>query len=321
MQSKQETESAHMKPKLFCGRSNPRFGKAVADYLGVELGQMTIKTFSDGELWIRYDENIRGEDVFIIQSTNPPDTNMMELLLMLDAAKRASARRVTAVIPYYGYARQDRKDQPRVPISAKLFADLYQAAGADRIVSMDLHSSQIQGYFNIPFDHLYSKKVLVKAIQDMGLENLVLLAPDIGSVPMSRSYAKLLDASLAIIDKRRPGHNVAEVMHLIGEVKDKHVLIMDDMVDTAGTLVAASARARELGALSVNAAVTHGVLSGPAIERIKDSRIDRLLITDTIFISEEKWLSKMMSVSVAPVFGEAIRRINKEKSISVLFDI
>ncbi len=309
-----------MKPKLFCGRSNPAFGKAVAKYLDMELGAMTIKPFSDGELWIRFDENIRGEDVFIIQSTNPPDTNMIELLLMLDAAKRASARRVTAVLPYYGYARQDRKDQPRVPISAKLFADLIQTAGADRVVSMDLHSSQIQGYFNIPFDHLYSKKVLVGAIQDLKLENMVVLAPDIGSVPMSRSYAKLLNSSLAIIDKRRPEHNKAEVMHLIGKVGAKNVLIMDDMIDTAGTMVAAAKKARAMGALSVHAAVTHGVLSGPAIRRLKKAPIDRILVTDSIRIDDKKCFDKLASISVAPVFGEAILRIHQEKSISVLFD-
>jgi len=309
------------KPKLFCGRSNPEFGVAVAKYLEIELGKMTIKPFSDGELWIRFDENIRGEDVFIIQSTNPPDTNILELLLMLDAAKRASARRVTAVVPYYGYARQDRKDQPRVPISAKLFADLIQTAGADRVVSMDLHSSQIQGYFNIPFDHLYSKKVLVGAIQDLKLENMVVLAPDIGSVPMSRSYAKLLDASLAIIDKRRPEHNESEVMHLIGKVGAKNVLIMDDMIDTAGTLVSAARKARAMGAISVNAAVTHGVLSGPAVSRMSEAPIDRILVTDTINIPVEKRLEKLMSISVAEVFGEAIQRIHNEESISVLFDI
>jgi ribose-phosphate pyrophosphokinase len=310
-----------MKPKLFCGRSDPRLGKAVAEYLDMDLGQMTIEPFSDGELWIRFDENIRGEDVFIMQSTNPPDTNMVEMLLMMDAAKRASARRVTAVIPYYGYARQDRKDQPRVPISAKLFADLIQTAGADRVVSMDLHSSQIQGYFNIPFDHLYSKRVLVGAIQDLGLDNLVVLAPDIGSVPMSRSYAKLLNATLAIIDKRRPSHNKAEVMHLIGHVKDKNVLIMDDMIDTAGTITAAAKKAIKKGALSVNAAVTHGVLSGPAIKRLGRAPIERILVTDTINIPEEKQIDKLKFVSVASVFGEAIQRIHEEKSISVLFDI
>jgi len=310
-----------MKPKLFCGRSNPEFGNVVAKYLGIDLGKMTIKPFSDGELWVRFDENIRGEDVFIIQSTNPPDTNMIELLLMLDAAKRASARRVTAVIPYYGYARQDRKDQPRVPISAKLFADLIQTAGADRVVSMDLHSSQIQGYFNIPFDHLYSKKVLVGAIKSLEMDNMVVLAPDIGSVPMSRSYAKLLDASLAIIDKRRPEHNKAEVMHLIGEVEGMNVLIMDDMIDTAGTLVAAAKKARSMGAISVNAAVTHGVLSGPALDRLGQAPIDRILVSDSIDVSMKKQEKKIMTVSVASVFGEAIQRIHNEESISVLFDV
>ena len=310
-----------MKPKLFSGRSNPDFGRAVADYLEQEMGEVTIRSFSDGELWVRFDENIRGEDVFIIQSTNPPDTNMIELLLMLDAAKRASARRVTAVVPYYGYARQDRKDQPRVPISAKLFADLIQTAGADRVVSMDLHSSQIQGYFNIPFDHLYSKRALVSAIKKLKLEKLMVLAPDIGSVPMSRSYAQLLDAKLAIIDKRRPDHNKAEVMNLIGEVKDHNVLIMDDMVDTAGTLTAAAQVAKDRGAHSVHAACTHGVLSGPAVERISSSPIEKLLVTDAIRIDEEKKFDKLEMVSVAPVFGEAIRRIHNEESISVLFSL
>ncbi len=310
-----------MKPKLFCGRANPDFAKSVADYLEQELGEITIRTFSDGELWIRFDENIRGEDVFIIQSTNPPETNIIELLLMMDAAKRASARRVTAVVPYYGYARQDRKDQPRVPISAKLFADLMQAAGADRVVAMDLHSSQIQGYFNIPFDHLYSKRVLVNAIKDLKMDNMVVLAPDIGSVPMSRSYAQLLEASLAIIDKRRPGHNRAKVMHLIGDVKGKNVLIMDDMVDTAGTLAAAAKHAMDKGASSVMAACTHGVLSGPAVERIMTSPIEKILVSDSIRIPEDKNFEKLEKVSVAPVFGEAIRRIHNEESISVLFSL
>jgi ribose-phosphate pyrophosphokinase len=229
-----------MQPKIFSGRANPMLGKAISDFLELESGAITLKDFSDGEIYVRYDENIRGEDVFIIQSLAPPADNFMELLLMMDAAKRASAKRVTAVLPYYGYARQDRKDQPRVPISAKLVADMMVAAGADRVITMDLHSSQIQGYFNIPFDHLYSKKVLVNAIKEMGLENLTVLAPDIGSVPLSRSYAKQLDATLAIIDKRRPEPNRAEVMNLIGEVEGKNVLIMDDMTDTAGTMTNAA---------------------------------------------------------------------------------
>lgn len=310
-----------MHAKLFTGRSNPHLAQRIADYLEMELGEISIKDFSDGELWVRYDENIRGQDVFIIQSTNPPANNIMELLLMLDAAKRASARRVTAVIPYYGYARQDRKDQPRVPISAKLLADMINAAGADRVLTMDLHSAQIQGYFDIPFDHLYSKTALISHLKEKEVtDNLVLLSPDVGSIPLSRSYAKLLNASLAIIDKRRPQANRSEVMHLIGEVEGKNVLIMDDMVDTAGTLVAAARTAMENGALSVMAACTHAVLSGPAIERVQNSPVEKLIVSDTIDIPREKVFEKLEMVSVAPVFGEAILRIHNEESISSLFN-
>lgn len=310
-----------MHAKLFTGRSNPHLAQRIAEYLEMELGEISIKDFSDGELWVRYDENIRGQDVFIIQSTNPPANNIMELLLMLDAAKRASARRVTAVIPYYGYARQDRKDQPRVPISAKLLADMINAAGADRVLTMDLHSAQIQGYFDIPFDHLYSKTALISHLKEKEItENLVLLSPDVGSIPLSRSYAKLLNASLAIIDKRRPQANRSEVMHLIGEVEGKNVLIMDDMVDTAGTLVAAARTAKENGALSVMAACTHAVLSGPAIERVQNSPVEKLIVSDTIQIPREKVFEKLEMVSVASVFGEAILRIHNEESISSLFN-
>ena len=310
-----------MDPKLFTGRSNPHLAQRIAEYLDVEMGDISIKDFSDGELWVRFNENIRGQDVFIIQSTNPPANNIMEMLLMLDAAKRASAQRVTAVIPYYGYARQDRKGQPRVPISAKLLADMINAAGADRALTMDLHSAQIQGYFDIPFDHLYSKTALISHLKEKDFtKNLVLLSPDVGSIPLSRSYAKLLNASLAIIDKRRPQANQAEVMHLIGEVEGKNVLIMDDMVDTAGTLVAAARTAKEQGALGVMAACTHPVLSGPAIERIKNSPVEKLIVTDTIQIPEEKIFEKLEMVSVAPVFGEAIARIHNEESISSLFN-
>lgn len=310
-----------MEAKLFTGRSNPRLAQLIAEYLQMELGDISIKDFSDGELWVRYNENVRGQDVFIIQSTNPPANNIMELLLMLDAAKRASARRVTAVIPYYGYARQDRKDQPRVPISAKLLADMINAAGADRVLTMDLHSAQIQGYFNIPFDHLYSKTALISHLKDMDFaENLVLLSPDVGSIPLSRSYAKLLDASLAIIDKRRPQANQAEVMNLIGDVEGKNVLIMDDMVDTAGTLTAAARTAKGHGALTIRAACTHGVLSGPAIERIKNSPVEKLIVSNTIQIPDTKMIDKIEMVSVASVFGEAIARIHNEESISSLFN-
>ncbi|HCW77000.1 MAG TPA: ribose-phosphate diphosphokinase [Candidatus Marinimicrobia bacterium] len=311
-----------MEAKLFTGRSNPRLAQLIAEYLQTELGDVSIKDFSDGELWVRYNENVRGQDVFIIQSTNPPANNIMELLLMLDAAKRASARRVTAVIPYYGYARQDRKDQPRVPISAKLLADMINAAGADRVLTMDLHSAQIQGYFNIPFDHLYSKAALITYLKaDVSFtDNLVVLSPDVGSIPLSRSYAKILDASLAIIDKRRPQANQAEVMNLIGDVSGKNVLIMDDMVDTAGTLAAAAETAKAHGALVVRAACTHGVLSGPAIERITNAPVEKLIISDTIQIPDSKMIEKLEMVSVAPVFGEAIARIHNEESISSLFN-
>lgn len=311
-----------MEAKLFTGRSNPRLAQLIAEYLQTELGDISIKDFSDGELWVRYNENVRGQDVFIIQSTNPPANNIMELLLMLDAAKRASARRVTAVIPYYGYARQDRKDQPRVPISAKLLADMINAAGADRVLTMDLHSAQIQGYFNIPFDHLYSKAALISHLKDdtSFTDNLVVLSPDVGSIPLSRSYAKILDASLAIIDKRRPQANQAEVMNLIGDVAGKNVLIMDDMVDTAGTLAAAAKTAEAHGALIVRAACTHGVLSGPAIERITNAPVEKLIISDTIQIPDSKMIEKIEMVSVASVFGEAIARIHNEESISSLFN-
>jgi len=311
-----------MEAKLFTGRSNPRLAQLIAEYLQTELGDVSIKDFSDGELWVRYNENVRGQDVFIIQSTNPPANNIMELLLMLDAAKRASARRVTAVIPYYGYARQDRKDQPRVPISAKLLADMINAAGADRVLTMDLHSAQIQGYFNIPFDHLYSKAALITYLKadESFTDNLVVLSPDVGSIPLSRSYAKILDASLAIIDKRRPQANQAEVMNLIGDVSGKNVLIMDDMVDTAGTLAAAAETAKAHGALVVRAACTHGVLSGPAIERITNAPVEKLIISDTIQIPDSKMIEKLEMVSVAPVFGEAIARIHNEESISSLFN-
>ncbi len=307
--------------KLFAGRSSLDLGKAIAAYLNQELGPITIRNFSDGEIYVRYDENIRGEDVFIIQSTQPPAENLVELLLMLDAAKRASARRVTAVIPYYGYARQDRKDQPRVPISAKLVADVIQAAGADRILTMDLHSSQIQGYFNIPFDHLYARRVLIPRLQELKLKNPTVLAPDIGSVPLARSYAKLLGATLAMIDKRRPAPNRAEVMNLIGEVKNREVLIMDDMVDTAGTLVAAAETALEHGARSVMAACTHGVFSGPAVQRLHQAPITKMLVTDTLPMPASKRFPQLEIVSSAPLFGEAIRRIHNEESISILFNL
>jgi len=308
--------------KVFSGSSNRPLVEKICEKLGVKVGPLTIKRFSDGEIWVRFEESIRGKDVYIIQSTNPPAENYMELLLILDAARRASAARITAVLPYYGYARQDRKDQPRVPISARLFMDLLVKAGADRIMAMDLHSTQIQGYVDVPFDHLYSRPALLEhclSLNEDTSSDLVIVAPDMGSVHRTRSYAGVLNRSLAIIDKRRTSHNQSEVMHLIGEVKGKRALIVDDMCDTAGTLVAGARRLKDLGALDIYAMFTHPVLSGDAIERIKDSPIDRVITTDTIYLPEEKRIPKIEVVSVADIFAEAIQRTNNEDSISVLF--
>ena len=307
--------------KIFAGRSNPVLAREISDYLDLPLGGLTIKTFSDGELWVKYEENIRGTDVFLIQSTNPPSENLIELLLMIDAAKRASAHRITAVIPYYGYARQDRKEQPRVPISARLMATLITEAGADRVLTMDLHSTQIQGFFDIPFDHLYSKIALLKHLRHQEFDNLTVLAPDVGSIPMARSYAQLLGAHLAIIDKRRPEPNKSEVMHVIGDLADRNVLIIDDLVDTAGTMTTAADVAKEKGAKSVFAMAGHCVMSGPAVKRVMDSPIEQLTVTNTMRIPEEKQIEKLRIISVGEVFGESIQRIHKEESISSLFKV
>ena len=278
--------------KIFSGRSNPTLSQKIVESLGIELGQLNIQNFADGELWIKFEENIRGTDVFIIQSTNSPAENIMELVLIIDAAVRASANTVTAVIPYFGYGRQDRKDNPRVPISSRVMVDLITATGADRIITMDLHSTQIQGFATIPFDHLYSRMVLQAAINNLGLdpETSVVLAPDVGSARMSQAYAKRLGMHFALIDKRRYAPNKAEVMHLIGDLKDKDVLIIDDMIDTAGTIVNAANEAKENGATSVTAIATHALLSVPAIDRINKSNIGKLVVTDTVFIEDEKKL-------------------------------
>lgn len=307
--------------KIFAGRSNPVLAREISDYLDLPLGGLTIKTFSDGELWVKYEENIRGTDVFLIQSTNPPAENMLELLLMIDAAKRASAHRITAVIPYYGYARQDRKEQPRVPISARLMATLITEAGADRVLTMDLHSTQIQGFFDIPFDHLYSKIALLQHLRHQDFYNLTVLAPDVGSIPMARSYAQLLGAHLAIIDKRRPEPNKSEVMHVIGDLNDRDVLIIDDLIDTAGTMTTAADVAKKKGARSVFAMAGHCVMSGPAVKRVMDSPIEQLTVTNTMRIPEEKQIEKLRIISVGEVFGESIQRIHKEESISSLFKV
>ena len=308
--------------KIFSGRSNPVLAQKIADSLGIELGILSIKTFSDGELWIKFEENIRGRDVFIIQPTNSPAENILELVLIIDAAVRASANTVTAVIPYFGYGRQDRKDNPRVPISSRVMVDLMTATGANRIITMDLHSTQIQGFATIPFDHLYSRMVLMDAIKNLGLDpkKSTVLAPDVGSARMSQAYAKRLGMYFALIDKRRYAPNKAEVMHLIGDLKDKDVLIIDDMIDTAGTTVNAANAAKDNGAKSVTAVATHALLSGSAIERIKESAIKKLIVTDTVSIPENKKLDNMEIVSVAQVFGEAIRRVYKGESVSALFE-
>jgi len=309
--------------KIFSGRSNLALAQGIVDVLGMDLGDVTIRTFADGELWVKYEENIRGQDVFIIQSTNEPADNLIELFLLLDAAVRASAQRVTAVIPYFGYGRQDRKDQPRVPISSRVMVDIITTTGADRIISMDLHSTQIQGFASIPFDHLYSRMVLMDTLRklDFSPDNCTVLAPDVGSAAMGQSYARSLGVHFALIDKRRYAPNKAEVSHLIGDLEGKDVLIIDDMIDTAGTTVSAAQAAMDKGAKSVIAVATHGVLSDPAIARLKEAPIKELIITDTISLKKEKQLPKMKIVSVANVFGEAIKRIHNGESVSALFDL
>ena len=308
--------------KIFSGRSNPELAKKIAISADCQLGDISIKTFSDGEIWVKYEENVRGQDVFIIQSTNGPSENIIELALMTDAAVRASASTVNIIMPYFGYGRQDRKDQPRVPISSRVMIDIFTSMGADRIVTMDLHSTQIQGFAKIPFDHLYSRMVLMKAISDLGLDpkRSVVLAPDVGSAAISQAYAKRLKMHFALIDKRRFAPNQAKVSHLIGELDNKDVLIIDDMIDTAGTTVGAANAAMKKGAKSVTAIATHGVLSGPAIDRLKSAPIKNLVVTDTIQIPEEKILSNMKIITVADVFGAAINRIHNGESVSALFE-
>jgi len=310
------------KLKIFSGRSNPVLGEVIASFLGRNLGEISIRTFSDGELWVKYEENIRGHDVFIIQSTNGPSENIIELALMIDAAVRASADTVTVVIPYFGYGRQDRKDQPRVPISSRVMIDILTAMGADRIITMDLHSTQIQGFAKIPFDNLYSRSIILDSIaaENFKPENSVVLAPDVGSAKMSQGYAKKLGMHFALIDKRRYAPNQAEVSHLIGDLEGMDVLIIDDMIDTAGTTVNAAEAALNKGAISITAIATHGVLSGPAIKRLSESKIKKIIITDTISIPKEKHIEKMKIVSVGKVFAEAVNRVHNGESVSALFE-
>ena len=310
-----------MSMKLFSGSSNPVLTQEVCEYLGISQGKMTATTFSDGETQIEIHENIRGMDVFILQSTSTPvNDHLMQLLIIMDALKRASAKRITAVIPYYGYGRQDRKVKPRVPISAKLVADLITTAGANRVVSLDLHAGQIQGYFNIPVDNLFAAPLLLKHIREHFMDNLVVVSPDAGGVERARAFAKRLEVSLAIIDKRRDAPNVAEAMNIIGEVSGKTAVILDDMVDTAGTLTQAATALKMKGASQIFACCVHPVLSGPAIERIENAPIDHLVVTNTIPLSEAAGnCSKIILLSVAQLLEETIKRIYSSNSVSTLF--
>jgi ribose-phosphate pyrophosphokinase len=306
---------------VFSGRGNPDLAAKIADCLGIRLGAIKLMNFSDGENYCQILENVRGRDVFVIQPTcEPVNDNLMEMLLILDALKRASSQRVNAVIPYYGYARQDRKDKPRVPITSRLVADLLEAAGTDRILCVDVHAAQIQGFFNVPVDHLFAAAVLVNHIQKLNLKNLTVVSPDAGGVERARAYAKRLDAQLAIVDKRREVANVAQVMNVIGDVKKRNCVIVDDIIDTAGTLSETVNALLEYGAKRVYAACTHPVLSGPAIERLNKSKIAKLFVTDTIPIGNKKQrCPKIEVLTVAPLLAEAIRRIHDESSVSSLF--
>ena len=306
--------------KIFSGSSNLPLAEKIALKLEMSLGAIELKRFSDGEIWVKFGENIRGSDVFIIQSTNPPADNLIELLIMVDAAKRASAKRITAVIPYFGYSRQDRKDQPRVSISAKLVANLITVAGADRVMTMDLHASQIQGFFDIPFDHLYGSSVFSGRFDQLK-NNFVVVSPDVGGIKMARSYAKRLQADLVVIDKRRPKQNLAEVVHIIGNVENKDVLLVDDLIDTAGTFVGAIEALKNKGAQKIYGAITHPLLSGPAIERINNSQLTKLFVSDTISLHNGADTNKIEVISAAGTFAEAIRRTYNNESISSLFDI
>lgn len=309
------------KLKLFSGNANPELAKKIAKCLGIPLGDALVTTFSEGEIRVKINEDVRGRDVFIVQPTCPPsNNNLMELLIMIDAMKRASARRITAVIPYFGYARQDRKDQPRVPITAKLVANILQAAGADRILTMDLHASQIQGFFDIPMDHLYAVNTVVEYFGKKKIKNLVVASPDVGGIKMARAYAKRLNAALAIVDKRRIDDKRAEVMNILGDVKGKNIVIVDDLVATASSMCEAAGALKKAGALKIFAAVSHPILSGPAVERIKNSAIEEFIISDSIPLAPEKRDPVFRVLSVASLLGEAIRRIHDEESVSSLFN-
>jgi ribose-phosphate pyrophosphokinase len=305
---------------VLSGTANQPLAEEIAGVLAQPLCQVTVRRFADGEIFVRIDENARGRDVYIIQSTNPPAENLVELLLLIDAARRASAARVTVVTPYFGYARQDRKDQPRVAISAKLVANLIATAGADRLLGIDFHQHQLQGFFDIPVDHLYASPVFVQHYRQKVLHDLVVVGPDVGSAKMARSFAKRLDASLAIIDKRRPSANVAEVVNVVGEVGDRDCLIVDDMMDTAGTMAEAVLALKRLGASDVYCCATHALLSGPAVDRLTATPVREVAITNTIRLGEEKRFDRLAVLSIAPLLAKAIRHTHSDQSVSSLFD-
>ncbi len=307
--------------KIFAGNSHHELAEKIAERMGKPLGKAAVTKFSDGEISVNIWESVRGVDVYIVQSTcNPVNDNLMELLIMIDAMKRASVGRINAIIPYYGYARQDRKAKARDPITAKLVADLIVAAGADRVLTMDLHANQIQGYFNIPVDHLVGMPILAKYFQESPIEDLVVVSPDHGSVTRARNLAQFLNCPIAIIDKRRPEPNKSEIMNIIGNIEGKNCIILDDMIDTAGTICNAANAIKELGAKSVRAAATHAILSGPAVERLEASAIEELVLLDTVPLPEEKHLDKMTFLSVAPLFAEAMDRIFNNGAVSEIFD-
>ena len=311
----------HDRLQLFSGNANPLLAQEICQNLGMELGCAMVRQFSDGEIYLQIQENVRGADVFIIQPTcTPVDRNLMELLLMMDALKRASAERITAVLPYYGYARQDRKDKPRVPISARLIAALLETAGADRVLTLDLHAAQIQGFFDIPVDHLFASPVLLEHFRALNIPDMTVVSPDAGGVERARAFAKRLNSPLAIIDKRREEANIAEVMNVVGEVDGRHCLLVDDLIDTAGTLVKGAEALLEKGAASVSACATHAVLSGGAVGRIEESCLKEVVVTNSIPLSEEgRKSTRIKSLSIANLLAEAIRSIHEETSVSVLF--
>lgn len=306
--------------KIFSGNAHPSLAQQICDHMGIPLGKINLSVFSDGELYCQIMENVRGKDVFIIQPTcSPVNSNIMELLVMIDAFKRSSASRITSVIPYYGYGRQDRKDKPRVPISSKLVADLLTAAGTDRILAMDLHAGQIQGFFDIPVDHLFAAPVLIEYWKAQNIPDLTVVSPDAGGVERARAFAKRLNADLAIVDKRRTKPNEAEVLHVIGKVSGRNTIICDDMIDTAGTLVNTAKALRKKKSKRIFACATHGVLSGPALARLQESPIEEIILTNTVPLDKSKILSNMTVLSVAGLLGKAIQSIHEETSVSNLF--